>query len=487
MLKDRRVLVVEDNKQDIERGQALLNELMAISSVCRNVAEAKRAIREESFDFLLCDLHIETRPGFEKPDGLHIIALAKEQQPNMVIVANSSDPRADIWTEALAAGAQHFIRKPLTRADELTIAFSLAKERKALVAGASRKKVFEGHWLRFAEKYPDGIVIDHATLSKAKGLARRNTTTSVLIGETGTGKEEVARLIHRFRCQAEGQIPFVAVNCATITEGLTESLLFGHRKGSFTGASETTSGYVADADGGILFLDEIHALELRCQQKLLRVLADGTYNRLGETRTYHSRFQLVAATTKDLDDEVEDGHFMLDLRNRITGIDITLLPLRDRKHDIDALVALFLNKNEIRLSDNVLDELCGKLKTYYWQGNIRQLFKVLESWVLHCEFQDVPLTVELLPFFKGMKAPSSKETACSEESTARIPPKNRDEILRLISAFTEDFDYETTTENFERLILTAALERHASIGKVCQVLNIPRSTLDSKRRKYKLD
>lgn len=475
MLKDRRVLVVEDNKIEIERVEKLLAELQAKFSVRHTIGEAEQVLQDERFDFLLSDLHIETKAGFERPDGLSLIAFARTQQPDLIIIANSSDPRADIWSEALAAGAQHFIRKPILRADELVIAFGLASERRNLVSTTVRKKLPpDGHWSRFAEEHPEGLVIDKTVLSKTRGLARRNTATCVLMGESGTGKEEVARLIHRFRCQIEGQIPFVAVNCATIAGNLLESLLFGHRKGAFTGADKTTNGFIADANGGILFLDEIHTLDIQSQQKLLRVLENGTYNRVGETRIDHSRFQLVTATTKDLDDEVEAGKFMLDLRHRITMIDIKLPPLRERLGDIEPLVALFLTKKEIQFK--AFDRLCTKLKTYYWQGNIRQLFKALESWILHCEFADVPLDLDQFPESKGMLAPNNKGGIQNLNSSFQ-------DILKPLS---QDSDFEQAVEKYEKILLTEAIKRHNTLGEACKALNISRSALDARRKKYEI-
>lgn len=477
MLKDRKILVVEDEETEITRVEKLLIELQTKYTTCRTIREAERAIKGEPFDFLFTDLHIETRAGFERPDGLALIAFARAQQPGLVIVANSSDPRADIWAEALTAGAQNFIRKPILRADELVIALGLASERKNLVTATAHKKLPDGHWRRFAAEYPEGIVIDKAIRSKARGLAKHSTATCVLMGESGTGKEEIARLIHRFRCQSEGQIPFVAVNCATIAGNLLESLLFGHRKGAFTGADKTTTGFVADAHGGILFMDEIHTLDIQSQQKLLRVLENGTYNRVGDTRIDYSRFQLVTATTKDLDDEVDAGRFMLDLRHRITMIDIRLPALRERPADFEALIALFLTKKEVSLDPKLFEKLCTKLRTYYWQGNIRQLFKALESWMLHCEFADAPLDLTLFPESRGMLAPNDMNVQLSGASV----------FQHLLKPITEDTDFDKAIENFEKIILIEAKKRHHTIGDVCKALNISRSTLDARRKKYGID
>ena len=333
MEKGRRLLIVEDDQSEIYNVSKLLSELQIQFRSAKTISEAFELLATESFDYLLTDLHIETSAGFDLPDGLKVIRKAIEQQPSILIVANSSDPRSDIWSSALKAGAHHFIRKPLLKADELEIAFSLAKERR-IFAGKKSSAALGGMWSSYSAMYPEDIVIDKATANIAKGLAKHKTAATTIVGETGTGKEEVAKLIFKYRSQLEGELPFVAVNCATITPSLAESILFGHHKGAFTGADKTTNGYVGEADGGILFLDEIHNLDITVQQKLLRVLNDGTYNRLGENKNFKSKFQLIAASTKDLDEEVDNGKFLIDLRNRILGMDVERNPAHDGKYPL---------------------------------------------------------------------------------------------------------------------------------------------------------
>jgi len=490
ILDGRKILVVEDDEQEIQNIRHLLGQFSGDFKIVKTVSAAFDALSREAYDLLLSDLHIETRAGFERPDGLKVIAFAREQQPNLVIVANSSDPRSDIWNEALAAGAQHFIRKPVTKADELVIAFNLAKERMTMLSDKKAKRTpAKSLYAPYLEAYPEGIVLDKLDLARAQGLARKHDVPAVLLGETGTGKEEFAKLVHKFRVRQEGQIPFVAVNCATITDGLAESLLFGHKKGSFTGAHETTTGYIAEADGGILFLDEIHALDLKIQQKLLRALNDGTFNRLGETRTYVSRFQLLSATTKDLDDEAEEGHFLLDLRGRISGIDIRLKPLRERKGDIPALTAMFLNRKSVNLSADVFELLCNRLSGFYWRTNIRQLFKVLDAWLIRCDFEDLPLHPDQIPFAKGMTAPKKSEpSGGGVGATMEVAAESMQGTAhkRLEYALNNDVVLEESMDIIERAIIQATLARHSTIGAAAQVLKVSRSALDVRRKKLGL-
>ncbi len=221
-------------------------------------------------------------------------------------------------------------------------------------------------------------------------------------------------------------------------------------------------------------MDEIQTLEISTQQKLLRVLNDGSYNRLGETKTHRSQFQLIAASTKDLDDEVEQGRFMVDIRTRMMGLDMHLLPLRKRKDEIPAFIALYLSRKGIAIDDNVFESLVEKLQTFHWSGNIRQLFKALDAWILTCEFDDLPLTAENFPIFKGMQEQNHKPSS----------PQNSNSDVLL--AADEDRDYDQVMSQYEVLILSNALKRHSSIGAICKAMNISRSTLDARRRKFGL-
>ncbi len=483
MFADRKVLVVEDDQREIATIEQHLRDLRAVYRVATTLSDAKSALESETFDFILSDLHLETKAGVDRPDGLDIISLARSLQPSATIVATSSDPRSDIWAETLKAGAQNFIRKPLSKPDELVIAFGLAFERKLLTSKAEKTRKPKGRWAKYAESYPDGMILDKLTQKRIAGMARHADKTIVVMGETGTGKEEISKLIHRYRCRAGGEIPFVAVNCATVTAELTESILFGHKRGAFTGADSSTIGYISEADRGVLFLDEIQSLELRTQQKLLRVLNDGTYNRLGETKTMRSQFQLVAASTQDLDEAVEQGKFLLDLRTRMIGLDVVLKPLRDRLDEVPALIALFLDKRNLTLSDDQFEKLVAHLKRYSWPGNIRQLFKTLDAWVLTCELDEVPMTVENFPMVRN----SAQRVRNSESDTAKTQQIESAKSEMIHRPLVEDRNLDESVEAYEKAIIEAALYRHHhKIGAVVNALQVPRSSLDSKRRKHGL-
>ncbi len=477
MFEKQKILFVEDDELEIKGISRLLKALGADFYHAATVDEALRELGRSSIDYLLTDLHIETKAGFEKPDGLVVIKAAIEQQPNITIVATSSDPRTEVVNDAMVAGAHHFIRKPLSKTDEIEIAFKLAAERRRMsfdAGKASRKTRPAGHWEKFVKLYPFGIVLGDREQKIAKLVAKKQASC-IITGETGTGKEEVAKLIHRLRLEVEGPISFVAVNCATITGSLAESLLFGHKKGAFTGADEATTGYIAEADKGILFLDEIQTLSIPVQQKLLRVLNDGTYNRLGETKTHRSQFQLIVASTKDLSVEVGEGRFLMDIHMRMLGLDFQIPPLRDRRQDMAPLVALFLSKKNILLDGNVFSELVEHLKSYRWAGNIRQLFKSLDAWLLNCELDGLPLTAENFPIFRDLQEARAKNSP---------PPAGSEDFN---AAMQQDRDFDELIEAFERAVLGNAMRRHDSVASVCKAINIPRSTLDGKRKKFGLN
>lgn len=475
MFEKKKLLFVEDDDQEIENISNLLRKLKIDFVHVSTVSEAVREVVINPYEFVLTDLHIETKAGFEKPDGLVVIRSAVEQQPNITLVATSSDPRTEIVEAAISAGAQHFIRKPISKADEIEIAFKLADQHRKLKRtverpAAVRKSV--GHWDKFAIKYPYNIIQGEFETKIAR-LAARKKASCVIIGETGTGKEEAAKLVHRFRSDLEGPLPFIAINCATISGNLAESILFGHKKGAFTGAEESAIGFIAEADGGILFLDEIQTLTISTQQKLLRVLNDGTYNRLGETRTHRSNFQLIAATTKDLSKEVEEGRFLIDIQMRMMGLELSIPPLRERLEELPALFALFLSRKNMNLDPKMFDAIVQKLKTFSWPGNIRQFFKCLEAWILYCELDGVEISKDNFPIFRDLQPLKARFNPI-------ITGVDFNAVLHV------DMDLEQLMRDYERTYLVNALERHQTVSDLTRSINLPRSTLDSKRRKHGL-
>ncbi|RYZ82890.1 MAG: sigma-54-dependent Fis family transcriptional regulator, partial [Proteobacteria bacterium] len=370
-----RLLVVEDEASLLASYVAFGNQAGYETSGAKNFINAQSSLLKSSFDIVLVDIHLSA--DYEKSEGLELIAMIQSEAPATLVIATSSDPSLPIYQKALELGAFGFLRKPLLSAEDLKIGIANALRNRNQQSGLKG--------LRDTSRNPeaeDGLVLSTSLREVARKVARSRSLPVVIYGETGTGKEEFAKLIHKRRCEAEGEVPFVAVNCAHLNGSMSMSMLFGHRKGAFTGATSNTVGYIGEADGGILFLDEIHTLERDCQQRLLRTLNDGSYQPLGSTKTQHSRFQLIAASTKDLDEATERNEFLIDLRMRIIGLDVFLPPLRERLSDIPQFVRLFFAKEKTSLPASERQAIIEACQKYYWQGNVRQLFQVLHSLIV---------------------------------------------------------------------------------------------------------
>ncbi len=302
----------------------------------------------------------------------------------------------------------------------------------------------------------------------------------VIMGETGTGKEEVAKLIHK-AITLKSPRPFVSTNCANLDGELAGSTLFGHRKGAFTGAENSSKGLIGEADGGILFLDEIHYLSLENQQRLLRVLNDGSYMRLGDVKESRSSFKIIVASTKDLDEEVNRGRFLLDLRSRLIGVDIHLPPLRERHAELTAFIELYFKKRPQaakKIPQSELPLLIKHCQNYYWQGNIRQLFKVLDSLFTKAEIENRSIKAIEMPIFKTMLAPKHN-TGCENEALT-------DAIDYLHLAYQKDIPLNQSLSFFEKFIIESTLKRHRKISSAHEALCISRTQFHMKRAKYRM-
>lgn len=488
MHPQRTVLIVDDFVRDLHRYVEFVRKLGYEAFGVNRFEDAQNLLRTKNFDFALVDMHLVE--GSDSLQGLDILRELKDSGAPTVLVAMSSDPDIKVAEEARRCGAVEFLRKPLVSPDEIAIAFSLGRDRIQLRQTNQRLQEQASLPKSLAEKCPDGIVISPEHNQLVSVIAKSREIPVVILGETGTGKEEIAKLIHRRRCVTEGAIPFVSVNCANLNSGLSESLLFGHRKGAFSGADRHTVGYVGEADGGILFLDEIHTLSKESQQRLLRVLNDGRYTRLGDTLEMSAQFQVVVATTVDLDEEVAAGRFLLDLRTRLTGIDIYLKPLRERFADLPLLLSLFLARQQATCEPEEFEALVERCRSFYWQGNIRQLFKVLHSMVVMASLADSPLRAEQLPVFKTMHPPGSPSVLPSLPTPLGGHEGNDPVILDARQLFElslrQDVDLQEVLQQVERAVIKASLLRHPRITDVYQGLGIGRNTLDVKRKRLGL-
>ncbi len=322
-----------------------------------------------SFDLLITDLRM---PG--ALDGMDLVRKARTDLPEMEVIVLTAFGTVETAVEAMKLGAFDFLQKPISSPAELRLLVARALEHRQLL---TLKDAGE----RDRDALPPLTYGDPAMTGVVRALEKVAPTNStvLLLGESGTGKEVAARTLHRQSKRAGG--PFIAVNCAAISENLMESEIFGHEKGAFTGASAARRGRLELADGGTLFLDEIGELKPELQAKLLRVLQDRRFERVGGTRTIQVDVRWIAATNRDLDALVRSGGFREDLYHRLAVFPIRLPPLRERHLDVGPLAEALLARISADLGRAPLrmdDEAVRRIQAAHWAGNVRELANALE-------------------------------------------------------------------------------------------------------------
>ena len=356
---------------------ALAADYQVLQAASRD--EACAQLNDQEVDVVVSDLHLPPNTD-DIAEGLALIDVARSQDPplQVVVITGSDSKRAAL--EAVRRGAYGFFEKPLDPAELLHIVNQAAR---------MRQLEMENRQLRAELSRPPGfthLMGSSAALEKVLKQARSVAATSatvLLSGENGTGKEMLARAIHQESPRVGG--PFVAVSCAALPEALIESELFGHEKGAFTSATQMHKGRFELADGGTLFLDEIGDLSAAVQVKLLRVLQEREFERVGGTKTLPVDIRLIAATNRDLEKEVANGRFRQDLFFRLNVVPLVLPPLRERPDDIPILAAHFAAKSAQKYGqptpelDPALVEI---LLDYNWPGNVRELENLIERLVV---------------------------------------------------------------------------------------------------------
>ncbi|HEX6715726.1 MAG TPA: sigma-54 dependent transcriptional regulator [Pyrinomonadaceae bacterium] len=372
------VLVVDDDDA-VRSGLywALASEYQVLQASSRD--EACDLINEEEIHVVVSDLHLPPNVH-DISEGLALIDIARSHDPPLqVVVITGSDSKRGAL-EAVRRGAYGFFEKPLDAAELMHIVNQAARMRTLEI---------ENRKLRAALSRPPGFThlmgsspVLERVLKQARSVAATSATV-LLTGENGTGKEMLARAIHQESPRATGA--FVAVSCAALPEALIESELFGHEKGAFTSATQMHKGRFELADGGTLFLDEIGDLSAAVQVKLLRVLQEREFERVGGTKTLTVDIRLIAATNRDLEKEVAQGRFRQDLFFRLNVVPLVLPPLRERPDDIPILAAHFAGKSAQKYGQPTpeLDPgLVEVLMEYHWPGNVRELENLIERLVV---------------------------------------------------------------------------------------------------------
>jgi two-component system, NtrC family, response regulator PilR len=371
-MKDRapHLLVVDDELSMREFLEFMLSREGYTVSCAENGNEAIALIGENEFDLLLCDIRLGDITG------LDVLRSAKRKNPNTVVIMISAYATAETAVEAMNEGAYDYLPKPFDNS-ELKQAIAKALEMKTLEV---EKKQLDSD---LKKNLHFGLIIGNSPkMIRIYDMIRQvaKTKTNVLItGESGTGKELIARAIHE---QSERRDkPFVAVNCGGIPETLMESELFGHRKGSFTGATSDKKGLFELAHGGTLFLDEIGEISLQIQVKLLRAVQEKIFKAVGGGDDIVVDVRFISATNRNLEEEVIAGRFREDLFYRLNVIEIRVPPLRERKEDLRALTQHFLEKFSKEMGKDITkisSYAIDLLKKYDFPGNIRELENLLE-------------------------------------------------------------------------------------------------------------
>ena len=455
---DRRILVVDDSELICQQLSQLLSRPDRRIKVAHNGTAALEWLVEGNFSLVLTDLRL---PGI---DGLELLREVRNRDLPVTVVVLTGFASIDSAVEAMKLGAYDYLHKPIdplrleVLVDQALEDRRLQDEVAALRQGLQKRFAFHnllGRGARMAEVF-----------DKVKRVA--SSACPVLItGETGTGKELVAQALHLADATRTG--PLVAVNCAALPEPLLESELFGHEKGAFTGADRQKKGRFEQAGGGTLLLDEIGELPMGMQAKLLRVLQDGTFDRVGGIEPIRADARVLAATNVDLVRAVAEGRFREDLFYRLNVVSVELPPLRERVEDLPLLVDHFLERlAERRLpSKTFARETLSRLARYEWPGNVRELEHLVEQLVVTTPG----------PVIGPENLPAHLVSTREEPFTLDF------DLQRPLTAITDEL-----TERVERAYLERVLERYRGrIDRCAAHCGLSRRSISEKLRRYRID
>jgi DNA-binding NtrC family response regulator len=451
MTKTANILIVDDDKVMQDSCSLILKKEGYAVQVAGDGEEGLRAFREKLFHVILLDLKM---PGM---DGMQVLAKIKEESPETPVIIITGYASIGSAVEAMKRGAFEYLTKPFTP-EELRISISKALK--------SRKVFFEGIYLREELKKKtefDMVIGKSKAMEKVLDIVQRvspSDSTVLITGESGTGKELIAREIHNHSLRRNA--PFVVVDCGALVETLFESELFGHVKGSFTGAHVTKHGRFEVANGGTIFLDEVSNISLNIQAKLLRVIQEREVTRIGSSKPIKVDVRILAATNENLADCVGEGKFREDLFYRLSVVPLHLPPLRERKEDIPLLIDHFLkkyNKGAGKQVNCIKSDVLKALVQYDWPGNIRELENTIERAVVLSKNAEIGLE-DLV--YHGIGA--------------------RPSLLR-----PTDGKYGSLEEIEKEYIKVVFQAHHRNKSLAAKVLGIDRKTLLSKIKKYRIE
>ncbi len=457
-----RILVVDDEMIVCESCKRILEEEGYEVETALSGKEAFDKMKVSPFDIVITDLKM---PGI---DGMEVLRTFRKEYPDLIIIMITGFSTVETAVEAMKLGAFDYIPKPFTP-DEVSIVVKKAIEKKSLMA--------ENIYLRqeLQEKYGFHNIVGKSKKMQEiyRVIAKVATTDSTVLiyGQSGTGKELIARAIHFNSPRREKQ--FVPVDCAVLSENLLESELFGHVRGSFTGAVTTKPGLFEVADGGTVFLDEVGNISLSIQAKLLRVLQEREFTPVGGTKAKKVDIRLIAATNKDLEKMIKEETFREDLYYRLNIVPIYLPALRERQEDIPLLAVHFLKKYAEEMGKAIkgfTPEAMEKLMRYSWQGNVRELENVIERTVVMIDDEMVRVEHLILP--------GQQEKEILENQI----PMTSDELKEIKKQVREK-----AVEEIERAFVLNALERHQwNVTKAAEEVGMLRPNFQALMRKYNL-
>jgi DNA-binding NtrC family response regulator len=450
MLHKARLLILDDEpiKRVVMEDQ--LREEGFIVDAYDNPLAADDALAKNIYDVILTDIRM---PGL---DGISFLKEIKKKNPNQAVIVMTAFGTVETAIEAMKLGAFDYLQKPFSTEELILKLDRLINYRNIIEENQALKKQL-GH-NKTETKLIGRSPAMRDILNKIHIVA--SVDSNILIhGDSGTGKECVARLIHESGVRSKG--PFIAVSCASLPSELFETELFGHEEGAFTGASKQRIGRFELANGGTIFLDDVDDIPLDLQVKLLRVIQERELERIGSEVTLSINFRLIAATKKNLASLVEDGQYREDLYFRLNIIPLYLPPLRDRKADIPLLCEYFMDRFAIRLNPSDIridEEVITKLTNYSWPGNVRELENIIERMLVLSK--DGHITIDQLP-----------EEFFEPDASA----------VTIHTDYIDQIDLPKTVTDIEcQLVRWALTKAEGNLAKAASLLNIPRSSLQYK-------
>ncbi|HKK01972.1 MAG TPA: sigma-54 dependent transcriptional regulator [Desulfuromonadales bacterium] len=452
----KNILIIDDEESIRESLQGILQDEGFRTSFAQNGEEGLALLREEGADLVLLDIWM---PGL---DGIETLRRIRDLYPDQQVIMMSGHGTIETAVKATKLGAYDFIEKPLSLEKVLLCAQNAIKVNELMEENRSLKA-------KLAKEYEMiGESIAIRELKNQITIAAPTSAWALITGENGTGKELVARSIHYLSQRRDK--PFVEVNCAAIPEELIESELFGHEKGAFTGATTQRKGKFDQAHEGSLFLDEIGDMSLKTQAKVLRILQERKFERVGGHRTIEVDVRVIAATNKDLEEEIRQGNFREDLYYRLNVIPFHVPPLRERKEDIQALAEHFLDffsRKESREPKQLAPDAMEQFKNYSWPGNVRELKNIIERIVIMTPSKVI--TPQQLPTsLQGKRSSTNKPATMA--SASEVPT------------------YKEAREEFEKEFILQKLEENDwNISRTAEAIEMERSNLHRKIKSFGIE